>query len=101
MQIQELVIETTQVWSKSGGKSVRKYRCTSGIRKGRVMSSPSACNKPLNAKKSASFKKTKQKKAPVMKYRTRIAKTSNPASSRNTRLNRATKPKKTRGRKIG
>lgn len=99
MQVVEL-LEATQVWSKKGGKSVRKYRCTSGVRKGRVMSSPAACNKPLNVKKSASFKTTKRKKLPQIKYRSRIAKSSNPASSRNTRLNRTAKPTTRRGRKI-
>lgn len=100
MQIIE-VVEATQVWSKAGGKSVRKYRCTAGIRKGRVMSSPSACNKPVNVKKSASFKKTKRKKLPQIKYKTRIAKSSNPASKRGSRLNKAIRPQsKKRGRKI-
>lgn len=100
MLISEL-LEATQVWSKSGGKSVRKYRCTSGIRKGRVMSSPSACNKPVNAKKSASFKKTKQKRAPQMKFKSGLAKRSNPASTRNVKLNKRTRPTaKRRGRTI-
>jgi len=100
MLVSELV-EATQVWSKSGGKSVRKYRCTSGARKGRVMSSPSACNKPINVKKSTSFKKTKTKKLPQIKYKTGLTKRSNPAATRNVRLNRQTKPTtKRRGRKI-
>ena len=65
------------------------------------MSSPAACNKPVNAKKSASFKQTKQKKLPQIKYRSKLTKRSNPASTRNVRLNRTTRPKaKRRGRKI-
>ena len=51
-----------QVWSRSGGKQVRKYRCTSGIRKGRTMASPASCNKPINISKSASLKRTKAAK---------------------------------------
>ena len=98
MLIREL-IEATQVWSKKGGGSVRKYRCTTGIRKGRVMSSPAACSKPLNVHKSKSLKQTRSQKAPVMKFKSKIAKRSNPASKRNIRLNKAVKPKRTR-RKI-
>jgi hypothetical protein len=93
------ITEATQVWSKKGTRSVRKYRCTAGIRKGRVMSSPAACNKPLDAHKSASFKQTKAKKLPAIKFKSRMTKRSNPASKRNVSLNRAIKPKRSR-RKI-
>lgn len=99
MFIREL-IEATQVWSKSGKSSVRKYRCTSGVRKGRVMASPAACNKPLNVSKSKSFKQTRSTKAPTMKFKSKIAKKSNPASNRNIRLNKSVKPKKTSRRKV-
>lgn len=98
MLLREL-IEATQVWSKKGTSSVRKYRCTSGVRKGRVMSSPAACNKPVNAHKSKAFKQTRSQKAPTMKFKSKIAKKSNPASNRNIRLNKSVKPKKSR-RKI-
>lgn len=98
MFIREL-IEATQVWSKKGTASVRKYRCTSGVRKGRVMSSPAACNKPLNVHKSKTLKQTRSQKSPTMKFKSKIAKKSNPASNRNIRLNKAVKPKKSR-RKI-
>lgn len=93
------ITEASQVWSKKGSRSVRKYRCTSGVRKGRVMSSPAACNKPLNVHKSVSFKQTKSKKAPQIKFKSGITKRSNPASKRNVSLNRAIKPKRSR-RKI-
>lgn len=86
--------EATQVWSKSGGKSVRKYRCTSGVRKGRVMSSPAACNKPINISKSTSFKKTKSAKPATIKWRSSRTKSNNPASRRNVKLNKAATPRK-------
>ena len=95
MLIRELT-EATQVWSKSGKTSVRKYRCTSGVRKGRVM----ACSKPLDIKKSKSFKQTRSTKAPTMKFKSKIAKKSNPASNRNIRLNKSVKPKSKSRRKV-
>ncbi len=30
-------------WAKSGNKVVRKYRCASGRRKGRIVSTPAQC----------------------------------------------------------
>ena len=98
MQVSE-ILEASQVWSKKGTRSVRKYRCTGGVRKGRVMSSPASCNKPLDVHKSAAFKQTKSKKAPQIKFKSGISKRSNPASKRNVSLNRAIKPKRSR-RKI-
>lgn len=92
------IVEATQVWSKSGGKSVRKYRCTSGVRKGRVMASPASCNKPISVSKSVNFKKTKRKQQPTMTYKSGIAKRSNPASVRARKLNKI-KPK-ARSRRI-
>ena len=47
------------VWSRQGGKQVRKYRCTSGVRKGRVMASPASCNMPLDVAKGQTLKKNK------------------------------------------
>lgn len=105
MLIRDLT-EATQIWSKSGGKNVRKYRCTSGARKGRIMASPASCNKPLNAKKSAAFKKTRTKKAPQISFRSGLTKRSSPASIRTKSLNKSsqkTKPRtsnKTRARRI-
>lgn len=93
------ITEATQVWTKKGSSSVRKYRCTAGVRKGRVMSSPAACNKPVNPHKSASFKQTKARKAPQIKFKSRISKSSNPASKRNIGLNKSIKPRRSR-RKI-
>ena len=45
------------VWSRQGGKQVRKYRCTSGVRKGRTMASPASCNMPLDVSKGQTLKK--------------------------------------------
>lgn len=83
----EEIKEATQVWSRAGGKQVRKYRCQSGIRKGRVMSSPAACNKPLDVKRSVNLKKTKMTKGGrIQMTGTRTRKT-NVASKRLKKLN--------------
>ena len=83
------IFEATQIWAKSGNKNVRKYRCTSGQRKGRVMASPAACSKPVNVHKSAAFKKTRSKKAKQMSFKSGLTKRSNAASLRKKQLNKS------------
>lgn len=99
MYLRDLFEGSKNVWGRSGTKTVRKYRCTSGIRKGRTMSSPAACNAPLDIHKSKSFKQTKQKKAGSIKIKSKITRRANPASARLPKLN---KPRvaKSRGRRI-
>ena len=84
----ELVKEVNRVWSRAGGKQTRKYRCTHGHRKGRVMSSPAACNAPINVRKSASLSQTKAKRGNTMAVKSRITRRNNPASMRLPRLNK-------------
>lgn len=90
------ITEATMVWTKSGGKTVRKYRCTNGYRAGRVMASPASCNKPLNVHKSAALKKTKAAKSARIAMTGVKTRRSNPQSQQLRRLN---KPKHRR-RKI-
>ena len=93
MKLRELISEgVSQVWSRKGSKSVRKYRCTSGSRKGRVVAKASTCTKPIDLKKSASFKKTKALKGTGIKIKSKRTKRANPASKRLKRIN--LKPRK-------
>ena len=45
MLVEEIVsaIIEKRIWAKSGNKVVRKYRCTSGIRKNRIVSNIGQC----------------------------------------------------------
>lgn len=76
------ITEAIQVWSRTGGKNVRKYRCTQGARKGRVMASPAACNRPINISKSKNMKQTKAAKAGKIATITSRTKRVNPTSTR-------------------
>ena len=80
------------IWSKSGSKQVRKYRCTSGIRKGRIVARAATCNSPINQKAKLTLSKTKRKKPNKIKIATSKTKRSNPASRRLKRIN--VRPKK-------
>lgn len=89
-----IVSEVTRVWSRAGGKQTRKYRCTFGHRKGRVMSSAAACNAPINVKKSASLSQTKARRGKTMAVKSKITRRVNPASVRLPRLNKPTTGRK-------
>lgn len=82
------VTEAVRTWSRTGGKQVRKFRCTHGHRKGRVMSSPTACNAPINVRKSVGLSTTKAKRSGTIKVRNKITRRVNPASRRLPRLNK-------------
>lgn len=83
MRYEELIPESfTQTYSRQGNKVVRKYRCTSGARSGRVVANPATCNAPLNVKASQRLKVTKAKGATGMKVKAQKAKAYNAASKR-------------------
>jgi len=52
-------IEEGMAWAKRGNKVVRKFRCGSGKRKGRVVSSPAQCFAAPDIKKRMKLKQTK------------------------------------------
>ena len=41
------------VYARSGDKLVRKYRCTSGRREGKIVATPQQCNAPIDLKKKS------------------------------------------------
>ena len=53
------IISEAQVWARSGKKVVRKYRCTAGKRKGRVVAKPAQCFAAPDVKKRIKLKMTK------------------------------------------
>jgi hypothetical protein len=94
MLIEEITLDfdtllEKRVWAKSGNKVIRKTRCMSGPRKGRVVSDPAQCSKPKNMKKSRTMKKTRASKGFRMAKKARKTKRFNPASKRVQRLNRS------------
>jgi len=90
MLLRELTIslDEKQVWARKGTKLVRKYRCTSGRRKGRVVAKTSQCFEPVDLKKRATFKRTKARLGSRIVRKARKTKRVNPASKLLKRLNR-------------
>jgi len=94
MRIDEITTEELddilekRVWAKAGKKIVRKTRCMSGPRKGRVVSNPSQCSKPKNMKKSRTMKRTQASKGARMKMKARKTKRTNALSKRVRKMNK-------------
>ena len=93
----------TTIFGKSGNKTVRKYRCTSGTRTGRIVAKPATCNAPKNVKASNTLKKTRRSKGKTISIKSTRTKRTNPASKRLKKLNigrRRIKPRNRRGARI-
>lgn len=75
------------VYAKSGDKLVKKWRCTSGKRRGKIVSSPENCFKPIDIKKRARMKKLRRMKNAQMTRKAQITKKVNPVSRQVSKLN--------------
>jgi len=83
--------EATVAWAKRGKKVVRKYRCTSGFRKGRVVANPGQCFAAPDIKKRIKLKMTKARLGSRMARKAKRTKKVNPASKRVAALNRSSR----------
>ncbi len=86
----EDILESRMVWRRMGKKIKRAVRCTSGRRKGRVVSKPSQCSAPINMKKRMTLKRTKARMGKRISRKANRTKRLNPASRRLRSLNRST-----------
>jgi hypothetical protein len=81
-------LDEKRVWARSGKKVVRKYRCPTGRRKGKVFSTPSKCFSVPDPKKRLRMKMMKAKLSKVIVRKSKRTKKINPASRRVQALNR-------------
>lgn len=93
MLLRELTstIDERQIWARSGKKVVRKYRCTSGSRKGRIVAKMAQCFAAPDVKKRFALKRLKARLGGRMARKARKTKRVNPASRRVQALNRRPK----------
>lgn len=82
MNLRELFLDESQIWARSGNKIVRKYRCTSGPRKNRVVSKYSQCFAPINVKASQRMKRTQARRKPRISYKSKLRKSYSPIHKR-------------------
>jgi hypothetical protein len=105
MKVSEIAEGVTQIWGTKKGKTVRKYRCTSGPRKGRQVAKPSTCNAPKRVQSSLNIKKTKHRIGKAMNVKIGRTKRAGKSAPRTARLNakapsRRIKPRSNKSRKI-
>ena len=74
------ITEGRMVWRKMGNTIKRAVRCTSGRRKGRVVSNVSQCSAPIDFKKRLTLKRTKARMGTRMAKRAQRTKKFNPYS---------------------
>jgi hypothetical protein len=88
MRLHEMISEK-QVWAKSGKKVVRKYRCSTGTRAGRVVSKIAQCFAAPDIKKRTKMKITKARLGKKMARKATMTKKRNPVSKRVAALNKS------------
>jgi|TARA_R110000803_G_scaffold94918_2_gene162682 hypothetical protein len=77
-----------QIWGRRGKTLVRKYKCSSGNRKGRIVAKIAQCFAAPNIKKKISMKRTRARLGARMARKAKRTKRINPASIALTRLNK-------------
>ena len=85
---EEETLEEGQTWARSGKKVVRKFRCSGGPRKGRVVAKMAQCFAAPDIKKRQTLKKTKARLGGRMARKAKKTKRINPASKRIQSLNK-------------
>jgi hypothetical protein len=90
MIISDIIIEgAVTTFGRSKGKVTRKYRCTSGSRKGRIVAKPETCNKPKRVQSSINIKRAKARRGSAMKIASARRKRAGGISQRITRINKS------------
>ena len=87
MLIREITEGATPIFGKTGGKVVRKYRCTSGTRKGRIVAQPSTCNAQKKVGSAINLKRAKARRSSVMKVKSARIKRAGGLTKRLTKAN--------------
>jgi hypothetical protein len=80
-----------QIWARSGKKVVRKFRCTQGRRKGRIVKQMAQCFAAPNIKARITLKRTRARVGGRMMRKARRTKRINPVSRRVQALNKASR----------
>ena len=78
-------------WARSKNKVVRKYRCSGGPRKNRIVSKLQQCFAAPNVKKRMALKRIKARLGARITRKAKRTKRINPASIRVQRLNKASR----------
>jgi hypothetical protein len=96
MKVLEITEGVALVYGKKGNKVTKKYRCTSGSRKGRIVAKPSTCTAPKKIGAAQTLKKTRRSKGKTLDIKRSRTKRATSSSRRVATINKARKIKPTR-----
>lgn len=82
-------IDEKQIWARSGQNAVRKFRCSAGPRKGRIVAKMGQCFVAPNLKAKLTMKRTRARLGGKMMRKAKRTKRINPVSRRVQALNKA------------
>lgn len=90
MRAHEFITEHQRVFKRNArtGKITQKWRCTTGPRKGRIVSEPNQCSASLDREKSSKMKLTRAKTKVRQARKTKRTKRLNPAARLAAKLNK-------------
>ena len=98
MLVDEIVEGYKQVFARTKTGVKKKYRCTSGQKKGRVVAKPATCSTPIKQGKSIRAKKTRRHRSTTQAIKRGMT-IKRPTSRRVTKLNKNTNRKRITPRK--
>ena len=84
-------LEEKQIWGRRGKAVVRKFRCTVGRRRGRIVAKIAQCFAAPNVKAKIRMKRTRARVGAKMMRKRRKTMRTNPASIRVQALNKASR----------
>lgn len=89
MEDELILTEAKRVWAKRGNKLKRMIRCTTGKKKGRVVSTTGSCGKAIDVKKRFMMKRIRKRFNTRIVRKSRRTKRVNPISKRVQAMNKA------------
>jgi len=98
MLVDEIVEGYKQVFARTKTGVKKKYRCTSGQKKGRVVAKPATCSTPIKQGKSIRAKKTRRHRSTTQAIKRGMT-IKRPTSRRVTKLNKNNNRKRITPRK--
>lgn len=77
-----------RVWSRKGNVVVKKFRCTSGRKKGRLVAKPAECGAPVDMEKRRRMRQLMMAKGKRMRRKASKVRRLNPTSKRIQKMNK-------------
>jgi len=84
-------LDEKQIWGRRGQAVIRKFRCTTGRRQGRIVAKIAQCFAAPNVKARITMKRTRARVGARMMRKRRKTMRTNPASKRVQALNKASR----------